>query len=106
VEGGKKFTKHFKNGGTLYHFGNLCIQGMTEVENRMLRQIFGPKVEVIGGCRKLHSEELHNIFSSPAIIRMLKSNILSWVGHVANVGVMKNSYTVLVRNPEGKRSFK
>jgi hypothetical protein len=53
-------------------------------ENRVPRGIFGPKRdEVIGGWRKLHNEELHNLYCSPRIIRMIKSRRMRWVGHVA-----------------------
>jgi hypothetical protein len=50
-------------------------------ENRVLRKIFGPKGdEVIGGWRKLHNEELHNLYSSPSIIRIIKSRRMRWAG--------------------------
>jgi hypothetical protein len=53
-------------------------------ENRVLRRIFGPKRdEVAGGWRKLHNEELHNLYSSPSIIRMIKSKKMKLAGHVA-----------------------
>jgi hypothetical protein len=53
-------------------------------ENRVLRRIFGPKRdEVTGGWRKLHNEELHNLYSSPGIITMIKARSLSWAEHVA-----------------------
>jgi hypothetical protein len=56
-------------------------------ENRVLRRIFGPKRdEVIGGSRKLHNEELHNLFSSPSLIKMIKSRMIRLVGHVARMG--------------------
>jgi hypothetical protein len=56
-------------------------------ENRVLRGIFGPKRdEVTGGWRKLHNEELHNLYSSPSIIRMMKSRRMRWAGHVARMG--------------------
>jgi hypothetical protein len=56
-------------------------------ENRVLRRIFVPKaVEVTGGCRKLHNEELHNLYSSSSIIRIIKSRRMWWVGHVARMG--------------------
>jgi hypothetical protein len=56
-------------------------------ENRVLRRIFGPKRdEVTGEWRKLHSEKLHNLYSSPDIIRQVKSRRMRWVGHVARVG--------------------
>jgi hypothetical protein len=54
------------------------------LENRVLRNIFGPKRdELTGGWRKLHNEELHNLYSSPSIIRMIKSRRMVWAGHVA-----------------------
>jgi hypothetical protein len=54
---------------------------------RMVRRIFGPKRdEVIGGWRKLHIEELHNLYSSPSIIRMIKSRRMRWAGHAACLG--------------------
>jgi hypothetical protein len=56
-------------------------------ENRVLRRIFGPKRdEVTGGWRKLHNEELRNLYSSPSIIRMIKSGRMRWAGHVAQMG--------------------
>jgi hypothetical protein len=56
-------------------------------ENRVLRRIFGPKRdEVTGDWRKLHNEELHNLYSSPDIIRMIKSRRMRWAGHVARMG--------------------
>jgi hypothetical protein len=54
------------------------------LKNRLLRGILGPKRdEVIGGCRKLHNEELHNLYFSPNIIRIIKSRRMRWTGHVA-----------------------
>jgi hypothetical protein len=56
-------------------------------ENRVFRRIFGPKRdEVTGGWRKLHNEELHNLYSSPSLIRMIKSRRMRWAGHVARKG--------------------
>jgi hypothetical protein len=56
-------------------------------ENRVLRRIFGLKRnEVTGDWRKLHNEELHNLYSSPSIIRIIKSRRLRWAGHVAQMG--------------------
>jgi hypothetical protein len=53
--------------------------------------------------RKLHNEELHNLYSSPSIIRMIKSRRMRWAGHVARMGEKINAYRILVGNPEGKR---
>jgi hypothetical protein len=69
-------------------------------ENRVPRKIFGPKRdEVIGGWRKLHNEDLHNLYYSSSIIRIIKSRRMRWAGHVARVGV-KNAYRILVGKPE------
>jgi hypothetical protein len=70
----------------------------------VLRRIFGPKRdEVTGGWRKLHNEELHNLYSSPSIIRMIKSSRMSWARHVAHMRRKKNAYRILVEKPKGKR---
>jgi hypothetical protein len=75
-------------------------------ENRMLRRIFGPKKdEVTGDWRKLHNEELHNLYSSPNIIRMIKSSRMKWAGLVARMGEKRNEYRLLVGKPEGKRQL-
>jgi hypothetical protein len=74
------------------------------LENRVLRGIFGPKGdEVTGEWRKLHSGELHNLNSSPDIIRQIKLKRMWWAGHVARMGEGRNVYIVLVGKPEGKR---
>jgi hypothetical protein len=73
-------------------------------ENRVLRRIWGPKRdEVTGGWRKLHIEELHTLYSSPSIIRMIKSRRMIWAGNVARMVAKRNAYRILVGNPEGKR---
>jgi hypothetical protein len=57
------------------------------VESRVLRRMFGQKRdEVTGGCRKLHNEELHNLYSLPSVIRMIKSRMVGWAGYVARMG--------------------
>ncbi|KAJ4431812.1 hypothetical protein ANN_20417 [Periplaneta americana] len=73
-------------------------------ENKVLRKIFGAKRdEVTGEWRKLHNTELHALYSSPDIIRNIKSRRLRWTGHVARMGESRNAYRVLVGRPEGKR---
>jgi hypothetical protein len=59
--------------------------------------------EETGDWRKLYNEELHNLYSSPGIIRMIKSRRMGWAGHVARMGEKRNAYRILVRKPEGKR---
>jgi hypothetical protein len=72
-------------------------------ENRVLRRIFGPKRDkVTEEWRKLHSGELHNMYSSPDNIRRIKSRRTRWVGHVARMGEGRKVYRVLVGKPEGK----
>jgi hypothetical protein len=72
--------------------------------NRVLRRIFGPKRDdVTGDWRKLHNEELHNLYSSPNIIRIIKSRRMRCAGHVARIGEKRHAYRILVGKPEGKR---
>jgi 3-oxoacyl-ACP reductase-like protein len=73
-------------------------------ENRVLKRIFGPnRDEVTGEWRKLHNEELHNLYSTPDIIRQVKSRLMRWAGHVARMGEDRKVYKVLVGKPEVKR---
>jgi hypothetical protein len=58
---------------------------------------------VTGVWRKLHNEELHRVYSSPSIIRMIKSRRMRWAGHVAQMGEKRIAYRILVGKPEGKR---
>jgi hypothetical protein len=71
-------------------------------ENRVLRRMFGLKT---GGWRKLHNEDIHNLYSSPNIIRMIKSRRMRWTRHVAQMREKRNIYIyrILVGKPEGKR---
>jgi hypothetical protein len=76
------------------------------IENRVLRRIFGPKRNgVMGGWRKLHNEELHNLYSSPSKIRIIKSRRMRWAGHVTRIGEKRNVYRLLIEKREGKRSL-
>jgi hypothetical protein len=75
-------------------------------ENKVVRRIFGPKRdEVMGGWGKLHNEELHDLYSSPSIIRIIKSRRMRWAGHVARLGGSKNEHRFLIGKPEGRRSL-
>jgi hypothetical protein len=65
------------------------FEGGTQTEgfkNRVLRKIFGPKSEVDGLWRKLHNEKLHGLYSSPNVVKMIKSRRMRWAGHVARMG--------------------
>ena len=73
-------------------------------ENRVLRKVFGPKRdEVTGEWRKLHNEELNDLYSLPNIVQVVKSRRMRWAGHVARVGEDRGVHRVLVGKPEGKR---
>jgi hypothetical protein len=73
-------------------------------ENRVLRRIFGRKRdEVTGEWRTLHKEELHDLYSSPSIIRIMKARRMRWAGHVTRWGQKRNAYILLVGKPEGRR---
>jgi hypothetical protein len=73
-------------------------------ENRVLRRIFGPKRdEVTGEWGKPHNEELHDLYSSPSINRIIKARRMRWAVHVARMGEKSNAYRLLVAKPEGRR---
>jgi len=70
-------------------------------------RIFGPrKDEVTGEWRRLHNEELNDLYSSPNIVRVIKSRRVRWAGHVARMGKERGAYRVLVGKPEGKRPLR
>ena len=73
-------------------------------ENRVLRRVFGPKKdEVTGEWRKLHNEEISDLYPLPNIMRVVKSRRRRWTGHVARMGEGRGVHRVLVGKPEGKR---
>jgi hypothetical protein len=69
----------------------------------VLRRIFGPKREEDGSWRKLHNDELHDLYSSPNIVRVINSRRVRWAGHVACMGEGRRVYRVLIERAEGKR---
>jgi hypothetical protein len=72
-------------------------------ENRVLRRIFGPeRDEVTGGWRNLRNEELHGLYFSPSIVRVIKARRMKWAGHVARLGEVRGAYNILVGRPEGR----
>jgi hypothetical protein len=72
-------------------------------QNRVLRRIFGPKGdEATGEWRRLHNEELNDLYSSPNIIRVIKSRRIRWAGHVARTVEKRIAYRILVGRPEGR----
>jgi hypothetical protein len=64
---------------------------------------FVKRYEVTGGWRKLHDEELHGLYSSPIIIRVIKARRMRWACHVARMGEVRSAYNILVGRPEGRR---
>ena len=89
----------------LFHIGFFCCERRLRVfENRVLRRVFGPKRdEVTGEWRKLHNEEISDLYSVPNILRVVKSRRMRWAGHVARMGEGRGVHRVLVGKPEGKR---
>jgi transcription termination factor 2 len=75
-------------------------------ENRVLRKIFGPKREEDGSWRTLQNDEFHSLYSSPNMVRMMKSRRMRWAGHVARMEEGRCVYRVLVGRPEGKRPLR
>jgi len=79
-------------------------RGLRVFENRVLRRIFGPKRdEVTGEWRKLHNEELNDLYCSPNIVRVLESRRMRWEGHVARIGERRDVYRILVGKRDGER---
>ena len=81
--------------------------GLRVFENRVLMRIFGPmKDEVTWDWRRLHNEELYDLYSSPNVIWVIKSRRVRWAGHVTRMGERQIAYRVLVGRPEGKRPLR
>jgi hypothetical protein len=85
-------------------YEELCISIVLKCYHILIyRLTFGPKKdEVTRDWRKLHNEDLHNLYSSPSIGRIIKSRRMRWAGHVAQMGAKRNAYRILVGKPEGK----
>ena len=86
----------------LYGFGTWSLTLREErklrvFENMVLRGIFGPRRdEVMGEWRRLHNEELNDLYSSPNTVRVIKSRRMRWAGHVAHMGEVRGVYRVLL----------
>ena len=84
----------------------IAERGLRVFENRVLSRIFEPKAdEVTGDWRALHNEKLYDLYSSPNLVRLIRSRSLRWAGHVALMGERGGAYRVLVGSPEGKRAL-
>jgi hypothetical protein len=87
-----------------------CYKNSQEASSVVLRRIFRPKRDEVTDWRKLHNEELHNLYVSPNIIRMINQESLKksrmmmrWAGHVARMWEKRNAYMILVGKPEGRK---
>ena len=99
---GRQFPASTVMYGKLYETWSLTLR--EERRLRVLRRVFEPKRnEVTGEWRKLHNEELSNLYSLPNIVRVVKSRRMRWAGHVARMGEGRGVHRVLVGKPEGKR---
>jgi hypothetical protein len=90
----------------LYGYGTWCLtlrenHRLRVFENRVLRRILGLKGDQeMGGWRKLHNGELHDLYPSPTVIWIIKSRRMRWAGHVARMGKKRNVYRLLIGRPE------
>ena len=73
------------------------------MENRILRRIFVPTRDENGEWRRLHNEELHSLYHSPNLVRVIKSRKLRWAGHVARMEEGRIAFKILTGKPTGKR---
>jgi len=73
------------------------------LENKVLKKIYGPKQgDMAGEWRRLHNKELHGLYDSPDVVRIMKSRRLRWAGHVARMGEKRRLYSIVVGKPDGK----
>jgi hypothetical protein len=90
--------------GTVYFPYTYIYYFFIVFENRLLRRVFGSKRdEVTGEWRKLHNEELNDLYTLPNIVRVVKSRRMKWAGHVACMGEGRGVHRVWVGKPEGTR---
>ena len=82
---------------------SLTLREERVFENRILSRIFGPKRDTILERRRLHNEELHSLYRSPDIARVIKSRRLRWAGHVARMEESRSAFKILTGTPTGKR---
>jgi hypothetical protein len=74
--------------------------------SRVLRRIFGPKrEEVTGDWRRLHNEQLHNLYAPPNVTKVMKPRGVRWAGYVVCMGEVRNAYIILVGKPEGSKEI-
>jgi hypothetical protein len=117
----EEIKRRLKSGNACYHSVQNLLSSCLLLKNvkvRIYKTIILPVVlygcetwsltlrerhKLTGGWRKLHNEKLHNVYSSPSIIRIIKSRRMKWAGHVARMGEKRNVYRLLVGKPEGKR---
>ena len=98
-----KTNRRQLNGEVIIINCNNCLAMLRVFENRVLRRTLGPKSEeVTGEWRKLHNEELNDLYSPPNIVRVIKSRRMRWAGHVERMGERRSVYRVLVGKLEGK----
>ena len=92
-------------GRDIHNFTHLwvCNTQPRVYENRILRRIFGPKRHEIGQWRRLHNEQLHSLYRSPNIVRVIKSRRLRWAGYVVRMEEGRSAFKILTGKPPGKR---
>jgi hypothetical protein len=86
-----------------FHGNGRFITAFTRACHCSLFRTLNQILKITGGWRKLHNEELHNLYSSPNIIIMIKSRRMGWAGHATRMNAKSNAYRMLVGKPEGKR---
>jgi hypothetical protein len=86
-------------------YGNMQFYNVEAFERGDEENIWTEEDELLGGWRKLHNEKFHNLYSSPSLIRMIKSKRIRWAGYVPRMEAKSNTYNILVGKPEGKTTL-